>query len=64
MVASISPTLKNMKFMKGRKEEAVPQNDRTFSYYACKKILFSFYGSSKRMCSGLSKEKSAKIFRS
>lgn len=34
-MAALSPALRNMKFMKGVQENAVPQAEQTLAYYIC-----------------------------
>ena len=44
-MAALSQTLRSLKFMKNKKNETVKEEDKTFSYYACKQIIQTFSGS-------------------
>ena len=41
-MAMLSQTLKNLKFMKNKKQEQEKVTEKTFSYYACKNIINTF----------------------
>ncbi len=42
MSIELNSNIKNLKFMNSKKEITVKDEDKTFSYYACKNFIFTF----------------------